>query len=97
MGLAFLHPLMETHVAPAINNSTVFAFVMKDNNAMKNVVPKKVATIRDIRLCMLSTAITGTIIVSPRKHAIIDLPMPFAHPSGKMKIRRSLDTFRRTF
>ena len=87
----------ETYVAPAINISTVFAFAMKDSKAMKNVVPKKVTVIRGIRLWMLSTAITGTIIVSPRKHAIIDLPMPFAQPSGKMKIRRSLDTFRRIF
>jgi hypothetical protein len=76
-------------VAPATNISTVLAFVMNDSNAMKAVVPKKDAMMRGTGLCILSTIITGIMIVSPRKHDIVDLLIALAQPSGRMKIRGS--------
>lgn len=84
-----------TYVAPAMNISTVLALVTNESNAMKTVVPKKEATIRGTSRCMLSTAITGMMIVSPRKHDIIDLLTAFAQPSGRMKMRASWEICRR--
>jgi hypothetical protein len=52
--------------------------------------------IRDTILWILSTAITGVIIVSPRKQDMTDLLIALAQPSGRMKMRMSWEILRRS-